>query len=81
MPQPFSLQVNCKNDIHEFEGELREMGYTYKIAIWVQDVEILFEPDEERNFRAVIPTETHLRKIPDIALLQEIAGELERQLK
>lgn len=81
MPQAFTIQVNWKNEILEFDGELREMGFTYKIAIQINDVEVLFEPDEERNFRAVIPTETHTRKVPDINLLKEIASELERNLK
>lgn len=81
MPQPFTIQINWKNEILEFDGELREMGFTYKIAIQVEDVEVLFEPDEERNFRAVIPAEIPFRKTPDMNLLKDIAAELERNLK
>ena len=36
------------------EAELRVFGYTHKIAIMVNGTVILFEPDEERNYRGIL---------------------------
>lgn len=35
-------------------GELLSTGYTHKIRVLVQGVSLLLEPDEERNYRAVL---------------------------
>ena len=52
MPESFLLSVQYKNEKKQFESELRVFGYTHKIAVNVNGTEIIFEPDEERNYRA-----------------------------
>ncbi len=75
MAESFTLVVNHKGKEYQLDSELRVYGYTHKIAINLEGEEILFEPDEERHYRAVIPegSKTEI----DIGLVQAIAKELE----
>ena len=77
MAESFILVVNHKDKEYQLEGELRVFRYTHKIAIKLDGEEILFEPDEERNYRAVIPDHEGPKKEIDIGLIQAIAKELE----
>jgi hypothetical protein len=81
MTEKFILSVPYKNQDRHFDAELRLFGYTHKIAIVIDGVEILFEPDEERNYRAVVPDGIGREKTPDIELLEAIAKELELAFK
>jgi len=47
----------------------------------VDEVEVLFEPDEEKNYRATLPDATGKEKIPGIELLRAISKELELAFK
>jgi hypothetical protein len=62
-----------------YTGELLAYGYSYKIVMLINDVPVSFEPDEERNFRAIVPL-TEMDKI-DKQLLAAIGEELEKSLK
>ncbi len=50
----FDLPVEYKGKEILFPAELLPMGFTHKIKVNVEGTDILFEPDEERNYRAVI---------------------------
>ncbi len=50
----FDLPVEYKGKEMLFPAELLPMGFTHKIKVNVDGMDILFEPDEERNYRAVI---------------------------
>ena len=54
MADLFEIQVDYKGKEIFFPAELLPMGYTHKIKVTVEEIEILFEPDEERNYRAVM---------------------------
>lgn len=81
MPESFLLSVQYKNEEKQFESELRVFGYTHKIAVNVNGIEIIFEPDEERNYRAVLPDPDLKNKNIDLRLIQIIAEELELNFK
>jgi hypothetical protein len=81
MADSFIITVSWKNQEQQFQAELRMYGYTYKIAVMVDDTEVIFEPDEERNFRAMVPPDIELRKLPAAGLLEAIAEELQTNLK
>ena len=76
MDETFTLVVNYKGKEYQVEGELRIFGYTHKIAINFEGREILFEPDEERNYRAVMPGYDVSRADIDIGMIQVITKEL-----
>jgi hypothetical protein len=75
MAESFTLVVNYKGKEYHLDSELRIYGYTHKIAINIEGEEILFEPDEERNYRAVIPEGSKIEI--DMGVIQVIAKELE----
>jgi hypothetical protein len=81
MTEKFVLTARYKNLDRDFDAELRLYGYTHKIAIVIDEIEILFEPDEERNYRAVLPDAIGREKTPDTELLEAIAKELELAFK
>ena len=60
-------------------GKLVQMGYTYKIFIQTENGEITFEPDEERNLRAIVNYDGG-KEIP-VSLVQAIGAALEKQLR
>jgi hypothetical protein len=81
MTEPIHITVPYKGIDKEFEIELQVTGYTHRIQVMVHDIPVLFEPDEERQYRAVVPPE-HAeagRKL-DGALLQAIAEALVKEL-
>ncbi len=53
MTEDFEIDVLIDNAVKKFDAEFRQQGYSYKIAVWVDGDEVIFEPDEERKFRAV----------------------------
>ena len=81
MAESFTLNVYYKGGEKIFDAELRVMGYTHKIAVNINDVEVLFEPDEERNYRAVVSDIDINKNRIDIELIKLIAAELEANLK
>ena len=81
MTEKFVLTARYKNQDKDFEAELRIFGYTHKIAIMVDEVEVLFEPDEEKNYRATLSDASGKEKLPDVELLRAISKELELAFK
>jgi len=63
----------------EFEAQFSSSAYTYRFVIQVDDQEIYFEPDEERNLRAVVPAGIEL-KSQQLELVKLIGVELESML-
>jgi hypothetical protein len=53
MDNDFTLSIDYKGEQKDFEARLVQFGYSYRIVVSVNDVEVYFEPDEERNFRVV----------------------------
>jgi len=76
MAESFILFVNYKGKEYQLNSELRIFGYTHKIAVNLEGDQILFEPDEERNYRAVIPNYVSSKTEIDIDLIQAITKEL-----
>ncbi|MBC7850801.1 MAG: hypothetical protein H7Y31_13755 [Chitinophagaceae bacterium] len=80
MPEKFTINISELND-RSFYAELRVFGYTHKIAVIVNDVEIIFEPDEERNYRAVVSETAMNEHRIDRNIIAAIAAELETNFK
>ncbi len=81
MSETFILPVLYKNKEIQFNAELRTAGYIHKIAIEIDGTEVLFEPDEERNYRAIIHHE-HVRSMEkNRELIKVIVETLEETFK
>ena len=82
MDELFDLPVSYKGIEILFPAELLVMGYVYKIKVDVYGQEVLFEADEERNFRALSdPENPDNWNAIDRELLQAIAHSIESLVK
>lgn len=77
--EPFELPVDYKGKEIIIPGTLRRRGYSYKIHMEVDGQDIIFEPDEERNFRA-INENTGGIAVPD-EIIRAIGAALEKHLR
>ena len=61
----------------EFEGRFYPYGFIYRIELTLNGLTIFFEPDEERNFRALVAPEYSKKSHSlDTGLLAAIAPQL-----
>lgn len=77
MDESFMIPVTYMGKELEYEGRLRLLGYLHKIEIDVEGTAVIFEPDEERNYRAIVSHE-QLDKSKGLSagLLEAIAKQL-----
>ena len=78
MDEPFVISVIHQNEELEFEVRLRRMGYLHKMEVIINNTPVLFEPDEEGKYRALVNMEqVEKSKLVSTGLLQAIALKLE----
>ena len=75
MNEPYLLEITYQNKPLEFPAAFQRYGYTYRIAVSIDDVPYVFEPDEEGGYR-VLGSEN-----ADAGLLRVIAEKLEQLQK
>jgi hypothetical protein len=74
MDDSFIIYILHKSQEIGFPARLLTYGYSYKIEVDIKDNKVFFEPDEERNWRALIGYEELERnKHVDQELLKAIA--------
>jgi len=78
MNEPFELPITYKGEDLLLPAQLLNYGYTHKFKVKVNEQEVLFEPDEERVYRALIDT-AYIDKMKEgnKELLQVIAEALQ----
>ena len=78
MDDYFSIPVAFQGNELEFEARLLMQGYIHRIEVIVDGIPVLFEPDEERNYRALVSLEQLEGKGRNLnkGILQAIAGVL-----
>ena len=82
MEEPFDLPVTYKGKELMFTSQLLMMGYTHKFQVNVNGHEFLFEPDEERTYRAIVdPEMQETERGVEVELLQAIAEAIEEVIK
>ena len=78
MDEQFELPVDYKGQQLLLKASLLVTGYTHKFSVEVSGQEVIFEPDEERNYRAIIPRDDINNYISiNEGLLKAIAGSIE----
>lgn len=77
MPESFELPVWYKEKELMLPAELQARNASHRIIVQIENFPFIFEPDEERNYRAVISAEDHSKaeKI-DRELLKAVAETL-----
>ncbi|WP_295123573.1 hypothetical protein [uncultured Chitinophaga sp.] len=73
----FFITIDHKGNERQYEVQPALVGYTAHFYVYVDEVRITFEPDEENNLRVIVPPEY---KHPDVPLLQKIAAGIEKWL-
>ena len=82
MDYDLEIPVTYKNKEMIFYSKFIQFGYSCKFEVDVNGTMIFFEPDEERNFRAMIdPTIDHANHKIDKELIQLITETLVEMLK
>ncbi|MFL5810896.1 MAG: hypothetical protein ACJ749_15350 [Flavisolibacter sp.] len=70
----FELPMNWRNEEILFKARLLKMGYVFKMEVEINGGAILFEPDEEGNWRAITDAPIFEKeKSPDPSLLQAMS--------
>ena len=54
MDDGFEIPVSYKGKDYSFPAQLQAFGYTHRILVNIDGVELRLEPDEERNYRALV---------------------------
>jgi hypothetical protein len=80
MEEGFELPVTYQNKELMFPAELQQTGYSHRFRVDVYGQDVFFEPDEERNYRALIDPEK-ITKYISAGLLQAIAETIESLVK
>jgi hypothetical protein len=82
MNEPFDIIVHYMGKDLSFNARLIAYGYSYRILVSVDNREVIFEPDEERKYRALLdPIGLTMGKNElDVHLLKSIAETLENIL-
>jgi hypothetical protein len=83
MNEAFEIVVTYKNETYSFNAKLLQYGYTHRIIVSVNNRDVIFEPDEERNYRAFADPrdpENANREL-DVGLLEAIAKTIESIVK
>ena len=76
LTEPFQLPVTYKGKEVLFDAEFSSRGYIHRITVDVNGTFVFFEPDEERNYRAVLVDITQ-KSSPDPELIRAIMQSLE----
>jgi hypothetical protein len=78
----FDLHVDYRNNEMIFPAQFLRTGYSYKIQVDVNGTFIDFEPDEERNWRAIVNEDPeNYNSKASKELLEAIANSLEQITK
>ena len=83
MSESFEIIVPYKGENLCFNARFMRYGYTHRIIVSVYGRDVVFEPDEERNYRAWVDAAatTIESKEPDITLLKAITETIEEILR
>jgi hypothetical protein len=78
MNAAFDLPVTYNGQTLIFKATVVRFGYIHQIQIPVHDYIVIFEPDEERNYRAIVdPSYFISGKSVDTNLIQAIGEAIE----
>ena len=78
MNKSFELPVQYNQEMLLLPAKISIWEYGHRIIVNMEGQDIVFEPDEERNYRAVVP---EMEKPIDIYLLKLIAESIESIFK
>lgn len=73
------IEIDLNGEHLIFDARLQTSGFVHQIHINVSGIDVAFEPDEERNYRAIVqPAQLQALTKKDIAIIAAIGEELEK---
>jgi hypothetical protein len=54
--EQFDLNIEHRGVTKTFHGTFDKYGWSYRFTVDVDGTEVIYEPDEERNLRAIVPS-------------------------
>jgi hypothetical protein len=82
MNDEFDIPVSFGGKEYNFPTRLLNYGHTIKLEVEIEGNTIFFEPDEERNWRALVPfDEITTAQKTNSALLRAVAEAIEEITK
>jgi hypothetical protein len=54
MDSQFTFEVSANGNSKELTAMIVSWGYAYQIVVEVEGMEVTFEPDENREYRAIV---------------------------
>ncbi|PQJ10070.1 hypothetical protein CJD36_015335 [Flavipsychrobacter stenotrophus] len=78
MEDGFSIDIEYNGEVLSFDVRLATTGYTHNFMVIINSIEVTYEPDEERNYRAIVNAETaHSLKDKDKMLIGLVGAKLD----
>ena len=54
MDESLTITVSVQGKEYSFDAKLVTIGYTHRLILLINGLEVIFEPDEERHYRAIM---------------------------
>ena len=54
MDESFTITVYIDEQEYCFDARLVTIGYSHKVTVVINGIEVFYEPDEERRYRAIL---------------------------
>ena len=77
MDELIQIPIIYKGQEMVIRAELLQRGYIHGFQIMINEIAVLFEPDEERNYRVIIDETKYNRNKIDVELIKIIVETLE----
>jgi hypothetical protein len=73
------LPLTYQGEEVELPVKMYAYGYTFRVEVMIGEITVIFEPDEEGSYRALVhPEQVEKNKMPSRELLQAIVEALEK---
>ncbi len=78
MDEAFAITGSVQGKEYSFDARLVMIGYTHKFIVLINGLEVVYETDEERQYRAVL-NESDQGKVKDcdVELIKAVANKIE----
>ena len=78
MDEQFTISIFNDGSEHIYEARLVTLGYTHKFLIVINGMEVVYEPDEERNYRAILSEADQAKvKESDVELIKAVGDKIQ----
>ena len=75
MDESFTISIFYQGGEHSYEARLVTVGYTHRFCVMINGLEVTYEPDEERIYRAIL-NGADQAKVTDVEIeLIKVVGE------